>query len=68
MGRRLLQNATVILLQNTAKVYYKMRELYYEMQQLLQNVIIFYKMWQLSKNVTYVTKCVGNVPPAFSQI
>ena len=44
MGRRLLQNATVILLQNTAKVYYKMRELYYEMQQLLQNVIIFYKM------------------------
>ena len=66
MGRRLLQNATVILLQNTAKVYYKMRELYYEMQQLLQNVIIFYKTWQLSKNVKYVTKCVGNVPPAFS--
>ena len=27
---------------------------------------IFYKTWQLSKNVKYVTKCVGNVPPAFS--
>ena len=32
----LLQNATVILLQNATEVYYKMRQFYYKMRQLLQ--------------------------------
>ena len=55
-----LQNETAILLQNAAKVYYKMRQVfhykmrqyYYKLQQFLPNVSI------LLQNATFITKCV----------
>ena len=55
----LLQNATVILLENATKgyckmpqvFYYKMRQFYYKMRQLLQNATIFLQ------NATVITKC-----------
>ena len=63
MRQILLQNATAILLQNAAKVYYKMcqifyykmRQFYYKMRQLLQIATI------LLQNATFITNC-GNTP------
>ena len=51
MRQTSLQNATVILLQNATKVYYKMHQFYYKIQQLLQNATI------LLQNATVITKC-----------
>ena len=59
MRQILLQNATVILLQDATKVYYKMRQVfyykmrqfYYRMRQLLQNTTI------LLQNAGIITKC-----------
>ena len=54
----LLKNATAILLQNATKVYYKMHLIfncecgsYYKLRRL------YYKMWQLLQNATFVTNC-----------
>ena len=48
----LLQNATAILLQNVAEVYYKMCQVfYYKMRQ------FYYKMRQLLQNATFITNC-----------
>ena len=53
MRQIFFENASAILLQNTAKVYYKMRQvLYYKMRQ------FYYKMGQLLQNPMFVTKCV----------
>ena len=43
------------LLQNTTKVYYKMRQVFYcKMQE------FHWKMWQLLKNATFITKWFGS--------
>ena len=47
----LLQNVTTILLQNAARVYYKMRQFYYSLRQLLQNALI------LLQNATVIINC-----------
>ena len=44
-----MQNATAILLQNAAKVYYKMRKVFH------------YKMRQLLQITTFITNCVGTI-------
>ena len=47
----LLQNATISLLQNTTKIYYKMRQVFYYMRHLLQIGKT------LLQNATIITKC-----------
>ena len=74
MRQMFLQNITAVLLQNVTKVYYKMRQVFYykvryvynKVQQLLLNATIFlqnatfyYKMEQLLRNFTFITKCVS---------
>ena len=67
MRQTLLQNATAILLQNAAKVYQKMLQIfslkvqhfitkcssYYKMR------LCYYKKRQLLKNALFITKCFG---------
>ena len=51
MWQILLQNVTATLLQNAAKVPYKMCQVfYYKMRQ------FYYKMQQLPQNATFITK------------
>ena len=55
MRQILLKNATVFLLPNATKVYYKMCQVfYYKIRQFR------YKMGQLLQNATFIIKCVGN--------
>ena len=51
MWQILLENASAILLQNATEVYYKMRQYYYKLLQLLQIATI------LSQSATVTTKC-----------
>ena len=48
MRQILLQNTAAILLQNAAKVYYKMRQFYYKMRQFC------YKIQQLLQNAMFI--------------
>ena len=63
MQHMLLQNATVISLQNVTKVYCKMcQAFYYKIQQ------FNYKMRQLLQNATFITKCVGTLCKLLKEI
>ena len=47
-----------ILLQNATKVYYKMRQFYHKMRQLLQNATIVLQKRQSMQNATFITKFI----------